>query len=258
VGFAPWPLKKHSGFDTAMKCLWIVAWLIMGAAQAVADPSALWNIEHDRCIPHQQSGNDPKPCSLADLDAGYVILKDLIGATQFLLMPTVRTGGIEDPAILAPEAPNYWEQAWRARRFTEERAGKPLPREALSLAINSAYGRTQDQLHIHIDCVRADVRDVLAAHRDAIGSAWTAFPVPIADRPWRAIRVDGVVLGSVNPFRLLAEGITASGMARHTLVVVGMNYPEPGFVVLDGEADLLTGNRGSGEDLQDHDCALAH
>jgi CDP-diacylglycerol pyrophosphatase len=243
-----------------MKYLWIVPWLVIGAAQA-ADPSALWRITNERCVPHQRDGDDPKPCALVDLAAGYVILKDLIGATQFLLMPTARTDGIESPEILAPNAPNYWDEAWRARRFTEERAGKSLPREVISLAINSAYGRTQNQLHIHIDCVRRDVRDALASHRDTVGRSWSNFPVALADQPWRAIRVDGPDLGPVNPFRLLAEGdpAAAAEMAKHTLVVVGMTWEDnqPGFVVLDENADLLAGNSASGELLQDHDCALA-
>ncbi len=127
--------------------------------------------------------------------------------------------------------------------------------------MNSPYGTTQDQLHIHIDCVRRDVRDALAAHRDAIGLSWAEFPVPLAGQPWRAMRVDGENLGSVNPFHLLAKGDPEAGadMAKHTLVVVGMRWSNgvDGFAVLDGTVDLLAGNRASGEVLQDHDCALA-
>ncbi len=189
------------------------------------------------------------------------MLKDINGATQFLLISTARIGGIESPEILAPGAPNYWDWAWRARRFTIERAGKPLPRESLSLAINSPYGRTQDQLHIHIDCVRRDVRDALAAHREEIGEQWEAFPVKLAGRTWRAIRVDGDNLGTINPFHMLArdDPDAAADMGKHTLVVAGMTWADnvAGFVVLDGKLDLLTGDTASGEILQDHDCALA-
>jgi CDP-diacylglycerol pyrophosphatase len=243
-----------------MKILWIVPWLLIAVAQA-ADPSTLWNIDHEKCVPNMRDNNDPAPCSIVDLAAGYVVLKDIVGATQFLLMPTVRISGIESPAVLAPDAPNYWDLAWRARYLSEQRAGKPLLRDTLSLAINSPYGRTQDELHIHIDCVRRDVRDALAAHRDAIGTAWDRFPEALADQTWRARRVDGSDLGPVNPFRLLAEADAnaAADMGKHTLVVVGMTWPDnvAGFAILDGKVDLSTGNRGSGEVLQDHDCALA-
>ena len=238
----------------------IIPWLAAGGAWA-ADPSALWRITNERCVPHQRSDNNPAPCAIVDVSAGYVVLKDINGATQFLLISTTRIGGIESPEILAPGAPNYWDRAWRARRFTIERAGKPLPRESLSLAINSPYGRTQDQLHIHIDCVRRDVRDALAAHREEIGEQWEAFPVKLAGQNWRAIRVDGDNLGTINPFRMLArdDPDAAANMGKHTLVVAGMTWPDniAGFVVLDGKLDLLTGNTASGEILQDHDCALA-
>ena len=243
-----------------MKILWIVPWLLVATAQA-ADPSTLWKIDHDKCVPHMRDNNDPAPCSIVDLAAGYVVLKDIVGATQFLLMPTAQISGIESPAVLAPDAPNYWDLAWRARYLSEQRVGKPLPRDTLSLAINSPYGRTQDELHIHIDCVRRDVRDALAAHRDAIGAAWDRFPEALAGQTWRARRVDGSDLGRVNPFRLLAEADSdaAADMGKHTLVVVGMTWPDnkSGFAILDGKVDLSMGNRGSGEVLQDHDCELA-
>ncbi len=238
----------------------IAACLLAGAARA-ANPSALWNITNTQCVPHERDSGDPKPCVLADLREGYVILKDIVGATQFLLMPTVRITGIESPEILAPGGPNYWNDAWRARHFTEARAGKPLPRDTLSLAVNSASGRTQNQLHIHIDCLRAEVRDALEANKDAIRPAWAPFPVSLMGLPWRAIRIDGAELGTFNPFLLLANGDpeAAADMAGHTLAVAGMTWADGqvGFVVLDGKADPMTGNRGSSEVLQDHDCALA-
>jgi CDP-diacylglycerol pyrophosphatase len=247
-------------FDIMKNWLWIGPWLMAGAVHA--DPSAIWNVENGQCVPHMRATKDPAPCAAVDLAAGFVILKDREGATQFLLMPTARISGIESPEILTPDAPNYWDRAWRARTFTEERAHRKLPRESLSLAVNSKFGRSQDQLHIHIDCVRQDVRDALAAHGNAIGEYWQPFPVPLAGRPWRAFRVNGENLGTVNPFRLLAKGDREAGadMAKHTLVVVGMTWRDkvPGFAILDGKADLATANPGSGEVLQDHGCALAH
>ena len=252
--------------------LWIIPWLLIfpclpSRTSQAANPSALWNITNGKCVPHMRDGNDPAPCSVVDLQAGFVVLKDLIGATQFLLIPTERISGIESPEILAPDALNYWDRAWRARPLTENRAGKKLPREALSLAINSPYGRSQDQLHIHIDCVRRDVRDALAAGRDAISPHWGPFPVKLAGKAWRALRVDGENLGMINPFRLLATADpgAAADMARHTLAVVGMTWSNEvtGFAVLDGTVDSVGGDPSAGdgvsaEDLQDHDCALAH
>ena len=45
----------------------------------------------------------------------------------------------------------------------------------------------------------------------------------------------------------------------NTLVLVGATLPTAasGFVLLDDHADLAAGDRGSGEELQDHSCAVA-
>ena len=67
---------------------------------AAADPNALWNIVNGQCVPDQSNNGDPAPCALVDLDGGeprgYAVLKDLVGATQFLLIPTERVTGIEE------------------------------------------------------------------------------------------------------------------------------------------------------------------
>jgi CDP-diacylglycerol pyrophosphatase len=239
----------------------LLAVLLAGLAPSVraADPSALWHIVHDRCVPDEQAKQDPAPCAAVDLAHGFAVLKDRDGATQYLLIPTARVGGIEDPAILAPNAPNYWDAAWAARHFVEERAGHPLPPDVLSLAINSVYGRTQDQLHIHIDCIRPDVRAALAQYVAEIGPQWSDFPVPLAGHRYRALRLPGVALDGTNPFRLLAAGVPPAEMASHTLVLAGVTVApdQPGLVLLDDKADLPAGDRASGETLQDHDCVLA-
>ncbi|WP_234834688.1 CDP-diacylglycerol diphosphatase [Mycolicibacterium stellerae] len=227
------------------------------APQAVADPNALWAIVNGQCVPDQRNNGDPAPCALVDLDGGeqrgYAVLKDLVGATQFLLIPTGRMAGIESSQILAADAPNYFADAWRARSFVEQRAGRDLPRDWLSLAINSADARSQDQLHIHIDCVRADVRQALTVHADEIGATWRPFPGRLAGQQYRAMSISGDELDAVNPFRLLADDLPVGDtMGAQSLVVVGSNGADgrPGFVLLAGRADSAGG--GHGEDLQDH------
>jgi len=230
-------------------------------AQGVArDPNALWFVVHDLCVPDQRQFGSSSPCTEVDLAAGHVILKAPSGPTHFLLIPTARVTGIEDPAILLPGAPNYWAQAWQARRYVEQRAGRTLGRDEISLAINSIDGRTQDQLHIHIDCIKPDVRAALHAHAAAIGPYWAPFPVLLAGSYYLAERIDGSDLTGVNPFRLLAALPQArAAMARETLVATGETGPDghPGFILLAGRAVPAVRENGGGEDLQDHSCALA-
>ena len=152
---------------------------------------------------------------------GYAVLKDLVGATQFLVIPTERIAGIESPELVAPDAPNYFADAWRARSFVEQRAGRGLPRDWVSLAVNSATARSQNQLHIHIDCVRADVRGDLTARAEDISSTWSPFPVALAGQRYQAMAVPEADLAAANPFQLLADGPAAGDMGAATLVVVG-------------------------------------
>ena len=59
-----------------------------------ADPSALWNIVHGQCVPHEEGGEGSQPCVSIDLAGGekdgVAILKDLVGEAQMLAIPTRR------------------------------------------------------------------------------------------------------------------------------------------------------------------------
>lgn len=238
----------------------VVALTAAGVSAADANPDALWDIVHGKCVPNQLQHDDPAPCAAVDLSAGeehgYAVLKDLVGATQFLLIPTGQVAGIESPSILAPDATNYFAAAWQARSFVDDRAGWTLPRDWVSLAINSEGARSQNQLHIHIDCVRRDVHDALTRYAGDVGPTWAPFPVPLAGDHYSAIAVDGDNLDAVNPFQLLADGIPGAraDMGSQTLVVVGATRPDgqPGFVILADQVNVAAGEIAGGEALQDH------
>jgi len=246
----------------AVARLCLLALLVVGGPAAAGDADALWTIIHQRCVPGFIAGGNPAPCAEVVLPpgapGGWVVLKDRDGATQFLVMPTQKITGIEDSLILAPGEPNFFSAAWAARGYFLAKVGHDLPRADISLAINSPYGRTQNQLHIHIDCVRADVAATLAAKLAEIGPGWA--PLPLAGHAYRARRLAGPELNE-NPFLLLADdpSVGAAGIGRHTLVVVGETFPDgqDGFVLLDDRENPAAGDRASGEELQDHACAIA-
>jgi CDP-diacylglycerol pyrophosphatase len=233
------------------------------AATRAFDPSALWNIVHEKCVPNQQEHSDPKPCVAVDLTSGvehgYAVLKDANGPTQYLLLPTARIVGIEGPALRAPDATNYFAAAWDARRFVEKSLGHDLPVDRVGLAVNSVLARTQNQLHIHIDCIRADVRTTLARLRSSIGASWAPLGEPLNGHPYQAIRVMGPALDGHNPFKLLADGLPGArdSMKTRTLVVVGMLFDgaAPGFVILTDRIDPLHLDFAAGARLEDHACA---
>lgn len=244
----------------------VLALLVLLAQTVRADPNALWRIVHDRCVLDQVQHGQPAPCAQVSLSGGWAVLKDRRGATQFLLIPTTRVTGIEDPALLAPDSPNYFAAAWAARGDMLARVGHALPREDITLAINSPFGRSQDQLHIHIDCIRSDVRDILHRQVGEIGASWANLPGGLLHHPYLVRRLDSADLTDANPFRLLAEapGVGAGGLGSWTLVVAGATFPDasksgarPGFILLADRQDAHTGDRAGGEELQDHGCALA-
>lgn len=139
-----------------------------------------------------------------------------------------------------------------------ERTGKPVPRDDVALAINSQYGRQQNQLHIHTDCIRPEVRQTLRQHVAEIGDTWMALATPLAGHHYRVRRLDGQDLAAT-PFMLLAQDDDASvPMGAETLVIVGWQFApgHPGFILLSDRANLTAGDVASGEELQDHSCTV--
>ena len=236
----------------------LLAALPLARPARAADPSALWKIVDGRCMPDEAMHGRPDPCAVVDPAQGFAILKDIRGREQYLLIPTRRLAGIESPGLLQPDTPNYFAQAWSQVHLVEAKVGHDLPRDDLSLAINSAYGRSQNQLHIHIDCIGATAHAMLQSRAGTIGTGWSALP-PIDGIPYRAMFIAGDTIGVRDPFRLLAASLRDPGrdMGRHTLVLVGTTVPQPGFFLLDGEINRLRLDFGSGERLQDHSCRIA-
>ena len=228
-----------------------------------ADRDALLHIVQDQCLPHWREQHDPAPCARIP-SADFALLKDRKGGAHFLLIATASVRGIEDPAVLDAGAPNYFAAAWQARDRLESVVGHTIADDAVGLAINSAVARTQDQLHIHIECLRPDLRERLRAVGTRIGDAWA--PLPGGDDHYLARRVAS--LEGVNPFALLAQGVPGARdqMGSYTLVMAALSQPEhPGFILLTGRtpsgaAALLPPQGGlvwPGEKLLDATCAAA-
>jgi len=227
---------------------------------AAGHPNALWHIVHDLCVADMKARGGPAPCSMVSLSGGYAVLKDIQGATQYLLLPTAHITGIESPALLEPASPNYWQASWSARSLFEQKVGRPVPREDVGLAVNSLYGRTQNQLHIHIDCVRAEVRQTIADQGEALTDHWSYLRIGPSGAAYHARWIAGADLGARDPFKLLAheDALARSDMGSETLALVGARRRDgaPGFVLLSHHADPARGDVAAGEELLDHRCAV--
>ncbi|WP_395678794.1 CDP-diacylglycerol diphosphatase [Inquilinus sp.] len=222
------------------------------------DPDALWRIVSEQCVPAAQSGAAKNPCAKVDLVNGYVVFKDRNGIGQYLLMPTGRIDGIESPELVEPGAHNYWRDAWEARSYLEQAIGTRLKREEIGLAINSASGRSQNHLHIHIDCMRPEVTAALTALKGTIVEQWTDLPMPLPGHSYRArLIVDGT-LQDTDPFQLLFADIQPKGeaMADQTLLLTGTTLADgqPAFILLNDSVE--PGDNASAEELLDHSCSV--
>lgn len=215
--------------------------------------NALWRIVSS-CANNERHDHTPVPCEQVNLTQGYAVLKDIKGKTQFLLIPTSRISGIESPELLKAGAPNYWLPAWEMRADVFKRAGKPLPEKDIGMAINSPYGRTQNQLHIHIDCLKPEVITTLGttleANKKRRNGRWFKIDFPQPLHSYQALYVHSL---KADPFKLLAENV--KDMSRETLAVARV---DKGFVLLADTADLKQGDRASSEEILDHECKAAN
>ncbi|ARP84034.1 hypothetical protein CAL12_26605 [Bordetella genomosp. 8] len=248
-----WTITERRGV------LWKVVQGCVRAAQAGA------------MVPADEIGR-PNACARVDLRAGYVVLKDNSPAKPyaFLLLPTDRITGVEDPRLWMTGTPNYWRAAYENRGYVEKVLGMPLERTQIGFAANSVFGRTQDQFHIHVTCIRPDVAAALAREVGILSDRrWNWLP-PLAGKTYRyrGLLTDDATLARTDPVGLLARDVYPDGsMMPHTLFMAPVTLPDgkPGFVFLDGEADenarhgrpTPTGDRGASEELLDDRCAIA-
>jgi CDP-diacylglycerol pyrophosphatase len=252
--------KRRLGWIAALIVVFVLVAVSIGTLmRTLASPNALWTVVQS-CVAEQKLGRvPPGECVSVDLKDDVAILHSIEGRWQYLAIPTIRVTGIEDPQIKSAQLPDYWELAWIA-------ANRYLPtsvtrnRADIGLAINSVPGRSQNQLHIHISCVKPYVRGQLLADQGRIGTTWSAPLIRNGDEEYRAIRVERSSLDGENPFALLQKlPGAAQHMGLHTLVVTGASWNNGktlGFYVLDDYAhDTPDGpDDGHGEGLLDEDC----
>ncbi|MGN6666976.1 MAG: CDP-diacylglycerol diphosphatase [Trinickia sp.] len=227
---------------------------------ATADPNALWQIVNLDCVPAARTTGRTGVCTTVDLPGRYALLRDREGVAQHLLIPTDRISGIESPQLLAPSSPNYWADAWDARSYVEaalEKAHRvPVADDQIGLEINSAMRRSQEQLHIHIDCVRAGTASVLARHRKDPARVWTWDTID--GTRYRIMRVPGPAF-DFNPFDIVAgQHPSPDVMAQQTIFVTGAgpSAKDAGWLVVNSSLDI-DGGTGSAETLLDHQCEAA-
>lgn len=211
------------------------------------------------CLLNDWVTGSPFPCLSVDRASGIVVLRAPFQDTHVVVVPVAAVTGIEAPELLRDGGPNYLQDAWDARSFVEAEVKRPLGWDDVGLAVNSRSTRSQDQLHVHVDCVDWRVKRALKASLAGIPTdRWQeAGLVEHGHRLW-ARRIDAPDLGSVNLFRL-ADAIPgfAPTPAETLLAVVGTLMPDGrrSFVALAAQSDpARAAGQFTSEHLLDHDC----
>ncbi len=207
---------------------------------------ALWRIVHDQCAVNPTATS---PCVVYAPRDGYGLIKDRNGFEQYLLIATDRISGIEDPVLYEPAHAGLLAAAWNLQAWPARKIGHAIPADQYSIAINSSHRRSQDQLHIHLDCVTVGVHEALA--REHPGATWAPLGQTLADAHWVAMAVDSLD-ASQAPLAWLKMLPESMVLADVSLLVVGA----PPVVAANGNYWLLASTETSSETLQDHLCAI--
>ena len=225
----------------------LLAVIVVAAAAGIGywkftgNPDALRQIVLQQCLPHQLQQQDPTPCAEVKPDAGYVVFKDRNGPLQYLLMPTWRINGTESPLLLKSGTPNFFWLAWQARSFMSQ---------------NSRSGRTQNHLHIHISCLRTDVRKQLDDNLAKISTRWLPLPGGLRGHEYLARRVTENELAQRSPFMMLAEEVPDARGHMGSYALAMVRQSDESFVLLATQRNLLSLNLASAEEIQDHQCYI--
>ncbi|HEY1843341.1 MAG TPA: CDP-diacylglycerol diphosphatase [Buttiauxella sp.] len=228
------------------------AWLLFIRANS----DALWKIVSQQCVPNQQQHHDPSPCLDVSLDKHFVVFKDAKGPLHTLVLPTDKITGIESPELQKPATPNFFYYAWQERERLRQMADKPLDDRYLSLAVNAWSGRSQNQLHIHLACLRQDVYQTLTQQAAHIGEGWQPLGEKIKGHEYLAMKIPATTFATTSPFILLNQYVQTRGddIAKYGLAVAFVEQDE--VLLLANRLRLTDLNLGSAGEVLDYSCAI--
>lgn len=225
-------------FAVALLATTIVAATVGTAGADFLPRSALWTVVRS-CVLAKASLGTSFPCLEVSPpsagEPGFAVIRAPGQATHIIVTPTDQITGIESPLLLQPQAGGYWRAALAARRFVVEASIGPASLDSVGLALNSERTRSQDQLHIHAECVRPDVLQAIRAQSGEIGPAWRPLPHTVDRERLFARTVTSATLAHDNLFALLAELPGIRGDLSHVTALVVPSGIEPDrFYVMAG------------------------
>lgn len=171
---------RERGASSSRRRAWMWTTALLVVASLVAGLAfqrmMLWAFVNV-CSVDQAWLGTPLPC-LAIEDAGHglrvAVVRPPAARKHLLVVPLTRIEGLEDDSFSGETAAAIVTAAWRERARLVP-AGQAVPWTGFGLAINSLGKRTQDQLHVHVDCLTAEARAALGAAASAPRAGWSSF-----------------------------------------------------------------------------------
>ncbi|MBO9136791.1 CDP-diacylglycerol diphosphatase [Rhizobium sp. L80/93] len=187
--------------------------------------------------------------------ASYAVLREPDEKERTILAPLSDISGTEDARLLEPDAPNFFEAAWKERAIEMSSSSVNAKFPDFALAVNPASWRTQDRLHIHIGCARPRFRAVLKSHELDISRFHFT---KLRNNPgWWVKFFPGQDLSNLNPLEAVARDV-GDGKADMSHLAIGVFNAtladgQHGFYVL---ASVIgkTKVTGSAEEMIDPAC----
>ena len=160
------------------------------------------------------------------------------------MTPTRRVVGVEDRWLQSRDAPNYFDAAWRARRFLSLLGGKPPDARRFALAVNPSPPKSGPVSH---------PPRLSGARRSALASAvGCELANRDVDAPRRrhdrlllwALRTGRRDLAGVEPLRLAAQELAdkTQSMSRLTLLVAQVRPEDDDELVILASATNVSGS----------------
>ena len=217
------------------------------------DRGALWHVVRG-CVAMRATTGLAFPCEdvrpPTGSDPGFAILKSPRYPTELLVTPAEKIAGIESAASRAPAAAGLWQVAWDARTRVAARLGHALPASVVGLVVNSKGSRTQDELHIHVDCLAADVQRDLAEYGPSAVTGWGRFPRPLRGDHYWIKAISGPDLGTTNVLADVVAGVPAGAVLGKVSIAVASAALTTGA----GFYLLMNVDDKPAESLLDHSC----
>jgi CDP-diacylglycerol pyrophosphatase len=199
------------------------------------------------CALAQRSLGSPFPCLDVNVasgpEPGFAVLRAPGSPTHIIVAPLVRIPGIESSVLQKSEAGTYWRAALNVRPLVQAGAPTNVPLSSIGLAINSDLTRSQDQLHIHAECIKPRILITVRAQSAGLTDVWQPLPEPIDRSPFFARRASKDEITGGNLFAELARLPGEQGdLSGVTAAVIGLDPggDEGGFVVLGSRSRRRT------------------